>query len=133
MMKSLKILKRSCPKYNKVDFQEDRSTARRQERGRVRFEEERNVILIIKNLGEDIMTAQMMIQPSSLLPNGIEIRQVNNFNLFKFTDDLQARSDELLERNKVGLLTPEEAAELAGISELSRIFTLINAMVIAKP
>ena len=79
------------------------------------------------------MTAQMMIQPSSLLPNGIEIRQVNNFNLFKFTDDLQARSDELLERNKVGLLTSSEAAELAGISELSRIFTLINAMVIAQP
>ena len=79
------------------------------------------------------MTAQMMIQPSSLLPNGIEIRQVNNFNLFKFTDDLQARSDELLERNKLEALTPEETAELAGISELSRIFTLINAMVIAQP
>lgn len=79
------------------------------------------------------MTAQMMIQPSSLLPDGIEIKQVNNFNLFKFTDDLQARSDELLERNKVGLLTLDEAAELAGISELSRIFTLINAMVIAQP
>ncbi len=79
------------------------------------------------------MTAQMMIQPSSLLPNGIEIRQVNNFNLFKFTDNLQARSDELLERNKFEALTPEETAELAGISELSRIFTLINAMVIAKP
>jgi hypothetical protein len=79
------------------------------------------------------MTAQMMIQPSSLLPNGIEIKQVNNFHLFKFTEDLQARSDELLERNKAGLLTPEEAAELAGISELSRIFTLINAMVIAQP
>lgn len=79
------------------------------------------------------MTAQMMIQPSSLLPDGIEIQQVNNFNLFKFTDDLQARSNELLERNKAGLLTPEEAAELAGISELSRIFTLINAMIIAQP
>ena len=78
------------------------------------------------------MTAQMMIQPSSLLPDGIEIKQVNNFNLFKFTDDLQARSNELLERNKAGLLTPEEAAELAGISELSRIFTLINAMIIAQ-
>lgn len=79
------------------------------------------------------MTAQMMIQPSSLLPDGIEIQQVNNFKLFKFTEDLQARSDELLERNKAGLLTPEEAAELAGISELSRIFTLINAMIIARP
>ncbi len=79
------------------------------------------------------MTAQMMIQPSSLLPDGIEIKQVNNFKLFKFTDDLQARSDELLERNKAELLTPEEAAELAGISELSRIFTLINAMIIAQP
>ncbi len=50
------------------------------------------------------MTAQMMIQPSSLLPDGIEIKQVNNFKLFKFTDDLQARSDELLERNKAELL-----------------------------
>ena len=79
------------------------------------------------------MTAEMMIQPSSLLPEGIKIKQVNNFNLFKFTDDLQSRSDELLERNKAGLLTPEEAAELAGISELSRIFTLINAMIIAQP
>lgn len=79
------------------------------------------------------MIAQMMIQPSSLLPNGIEIRQVNNFNLFKFTNNLQSRSDELLERNKAGLLTPDEAVEQAGISELSRIFTLINAMVIVKP
>ena len=79
------------------------------------------------------MNAQMMIQPSSLLPNGIEIEQINNFNLFKFTDNLQARSDELLERSKVGLLTVDESVELAGISELSRIFTLINAMVIAQP
>ena len=78
------------------------------------------------------MNAQMMIQPSSLLPNGIEIEQINNFNLFKFTDNLQARSDELLERSKVGLLTLDESVELAGISELSRIFTLINAMVIAQ-
>ena len=75
----------------------------------------------------------MMIQPSSLLPNGIEIKQVNNFNLFKFTEDLQARSEELLERNKLEALTPEEAIELAGISELSRIFTLINSMVVAGP
>ena len=75
----------------------------------------------------------MMIQPSSLLPNGIEIEQINNFNLFKFTDNLQARSNELLERSKVGLLTLDESVELAGISELSRIFTLINAMVIAQP
>lgn len=79
------------------------------------------------------MTLQIMIQPSSLLPNGIEIERVNNFNLFKFTEELQARSDELLERNKVGLLTQDEIAELAGISDLSRIFTLINAMVIAQP
>ncbi|MBA2750596.1 MAG: hypothetical protein H0U45_18185 [Tatlockia sp.] len=79
------------------------------------------------------MNAQMMIQPSSLLPNGIEIEQINNFNLFKFTDELQSRSDELLERNKNGVLTLDEATELAGISELSRIFTLINAMVMAQP
>lgn len=79
------------------------------------------------------MTAQMMVQPSSLLPNGIEIKQVNSFNVFKFTNNLQSRSDELLERSKAGLIMLDEAAELAGISELARIFTLINAMVIAKP
>ena len=39
------------------------------------------------------MTAQMMIQPSSLLPNGIEIRQVNNFNLFRIDNDILFNSE----------------------------------------
>lgn len=79
------------------------------------------------------MTQQLMVQPSSLLPKGIQISQVNNLNLFKFTDELQARSDELLEQSKAELLTPDEAAELAGISELARIFTFINAVLAAQP
>lgn len=78
------------------------------------------------------MTPQVMIQPSSWLPAGIQLTQVNNFKLFRFTDDLQARSDELMERSKAGLLTPDEAAELTGISELARIFTFINAQLAAQ-
>ena len=73
-----------------------------------------------------------MVQPSSLLPKGIQISQVNNLNLFKFTDELQARSDELLERSKAELLTPDKTAELAGISELARIFTFINTVLAAQ-
>lgn len=73
-----------------------------------------------------------MVQASSLLPKGIKVSQVNNLNLFKFTDDLQARSNKLLERSKAGLLTPDEVAELAEISELAHIFTFINAVIAAQ-
>lgn len=78
------------------------------------------------------MTQQLMVQPSSLLPRGIQVSQIDRLHLFKFTEELQARSDELLERSKAGLLTPDEAAELAGISELSRIFTFINGVIAAQ-
>ena len=52
--------------------------------------------------------------------------------LFKFTDELQSRFEELLENKKADALTPEEEAEYVGISELERIFTLINAQLAAK-
>lgn len=52
--------------------------------------------------------------------------------LFKFTSELQSRLEELLEKKKANLLTPEEEAEYAGISELERIFTLINAQLASK-
>ncbi|MEN9220820.1 MAG: hypothetical protein Q6M04_00125 [Thermostichus sp. BF3_bins_97] len=47
--------------------------------------------------------------------------------MFRFSPTLQARSDQLLERRRTGSLSVEEEAELAGISDLSRIFTFINA------
>ena len=43
------------------------------------------------------------------------------------------RLENLLERKKADLLSEEEQTELAGISELSRIFTLINAQLATKP
>lgn len=56
---------------------------------------------------------------------GIKLEKVNNLNFFKFTD-------ELLERSKSGLITPEEKAELDGISELAQIFTYANSVLAAE-
>ena len=77
-------------------------------------------------------TPQLMIQPSSLMFSGIQIKQLNDVYLFRFTEELQTRSEELLERSKAGALTPEEEIELAGISELSRIFTFVNSKIAAQ-
>ncbi|HAA27925.1 MAG TPA: hypothetical protein DCE56_10015 [Cyanobacteria bacterium UBA8553] len=77
-------------------------------------------------------TPQLMIQPSSLMFSGIQIKQLNDVYLFRFTEELQARSEELLELSKAGTLTPEEEIELAGISELSRIFTFVNSKIAAQ-
>lgn len=79
------------------------------------------------------MITQTMVQPSSWVEAGIQIQKVRGLNLFKFTDELQARLEILIERKKNNTLTPEETAELAGISELDRIFTLLNARMIAEP
>lgn len=78
------------------------------------------------------MITQVMVQPSSWVESGIKISKIRNLNLFKFTDELQLRLDKLSEKQKAGLLIPEEEAELAGILELDRIFTLLNAKIIAE-
>jgi hypothetical protein len=78
------------------------------------------------------MITQVMVQPSSWVESGIKISKVRNLNLFKFTDELQLRLDELSEKKKSGLVSLEEEAELAGILELDRIFTLLNARIIAE-
>jgi hypothetical protein len=78
------------------------------------------------------MITQVMVQPSSWIESGIKLSKVRDLNLFKFADGLQARLDELSERNKSNELTDAEAAELAGILELDRIFTLLNARIIAE-
>jgi hypothetical protein len=78
------------------------------------------------------MIAQTMVQPSSWIEDGIELQKVRGLNLFKFTDDLQMRLETLIDRQKSGLLTPEETTELAGITELDRIFTMMNARIIAE-
>jgi hypothetical protein len=69
------------------------------------------------------MVAQLMINPSSLIPNGIEIEPFGNSYLFRFSQPLQNRLEDLLEKSKLDRLTPEETNEWAGIKELSQIFT----------
>jgi hypothetical protein len=66
-------------------------------------------------------------RPSSLIGK-IKLVRIDQHSLFKFTDELQERMEELLERKKADLLTPEEVIELESIGELDRIFTHINAL-----
>lgn len=78
------------------------------------------------------MIGQVMVQPSLWVESGIKISKVRGLNLFKFTEELQSRLEELSENKKAELLTLEEEAELTGILELDRIFTLLNARIIAE-
>lgn len=73
----------------------------------------------------------VVTRPSSLI-SGIKLEKVDHFNLFKLTDQLQSRMEELLEKKKADKLTSEEVAELEAIGELDRIFTHINAMIVAQ-
>lgn len=72
------------------------------------------------------------IKPSSWLAEGIRVERVNNFNLFKFTEELGLRMQELLDQKKADLLTPEETAELEAIGELDTIFSYINAINVSQ-
>lgn len=83
-------------------------------------------------MNPQVMTPVLMIEPSSWLRSGIKIEKVDNVNLVKFSDELHFRVEELLEKKKAGLLTPEEEAEYSGISELERILTFVNALLIAQ-
>lgn len=47
------------------------------------------------------MITQVMVQPSSWVESGIKITKVRHLNLFKFTDELQSRLDELSEKKKL--------------------------------
>ena len=78
------------------------------------------------------MITQMMVQPSSWVETGIKMSKVRDRYLFKFSDELQARLDELNQRKKQAELSTDEQAELVGILELNCIFTLLNAKMIAK-
>jgi hypothetical protein len=78
------------------------------------------------------MNAQLMVQPSSFIDSGIQVKPVRNLCLFKFNDDLQDRLEFLNEKKRDLKLTSEEDLELKGILKLDRIFTLLNAKVIAE-
>lgn len=79
------------------------------------------------------MNAQLMIQPSSFIDTGIQIKPVRGLFLFKFSEDLQERLESLNEKQRESRLTSDEEVELTGILELDRIFTLLNAKIIAEP
>lgn len=70
-------------------------------------------------------------KPSSLI-HEIRLEKVGNWNLFKFSESLQLRMENLLEQKKADQITPDEIAELDAIGELDRIFTHINAMLAAQ-
>ena len=78
------------------------------------------------------MNAQLMVQPSSFVDSGIQMKRVRDLYLFKFNDDLQDRLEFLNEKKRDLKLTSAEDSELRGILELDRIFTLLNAKVIAE-
>ncbi|MBE7385289.1 MAG: hypothetical protein F6J95_028305 [Leptolyngbya sp. SIO1E4] len=78
------------------------------------------------------MNAQLMIQPSSFIDAGIQMQTVKGLYLFKFSEALQTRLETLNERKRESTLTTDEAVELTGILELDRIFTLLNAKIIAE-
>ena len=73
-----------------------------------------------------------LLTPSTRLPTGLKIQQINNLTLFKFTDNLSDRLQELLDRKKLDLLTPNESLELEAIGELDDIFSYINATIAAQ-
>ncbi|MEL7140759.1 MAG: hypothetical protein AAFY33_02275 [Cyanobacteria bacterium J06643_4] len=72
-----------------------------------------------------------MVQPSSWIEEGITTQLVKGLKLFKFNEGLQTHFEELIEMHKAQQLSAEQAAELKGLQELDRIFTLLNAKEIA--
>lgn len=71
----------------------------------------------------------ILVKPSLWLEKGIQIENFNSVNLFKFTDKLQARMQELVDKKTADSLTPEEAAEMEAIGELIVIVTYMNGMI----
>ncbi|HLP89288.1 MAG TPA: hypothetical protein VK184_11945 [Nostocaceae cyanobacterium] len=78
------------------------------------------------------MNIKSMISPSSLIPEGVKMIEFGNIYIFKFTDKLQTRFEELLTKKKSSKITPDEAAEYVGIIELQKILTLANAELMRK-
>lgn len=74
----------------------------------------------------------VVIKPSTWLTEGIRTERVNGMILFKLTEELGERLQELLDKKKAGELAPEEIAELEAIGELDTIFSYINATISSR-
>jgi hypothetical protein len=72
-----------------------------------------------------------LLKPSHFIGK-IQLTRIRNKTIFRFTDDLQLKMEELLEKRKADLLSSEEVTELESIGELDRILTHINAMKISN-
>lgn len=86
----------------------------------------------IEALQRSLTITTTLIKPSAFLPKGLCIQRLNNLTLFKFTDELGERMQELLDKKKADTLTPEEVIELETIGELDNIFSYINAVIAAQ-
>ena len=73
-----------------------------------------------------------LLRPSSILPEGICIQKADSLTLFKFTEKLGDRLQELLDKKKADTLEPDERLELETIGELDNIFSYINAVMAAQ-
>jgi len=78
------------------------------------------------------MVAEFMVQPSSWVEQGITTQRVRELSLFKFTEALQMHFEDLIEKYKAQQLNEAQTAEMRGLQELDRIFTLLNARSIAE-
>ena len=78
------------------------------------------------------MITQTMVKPSFWIEGGVQLAPIRNIYLFKFTEELQKRLDELNYKKKNNLLKNEEANELNGLLELNQIFTMLNAKIIGE-
>jgi hypothetical protein len=54
---------------------------------------------------------ETLLKPSTFIPKGIQVEQINNLTLFKFTEELGDRLQDLLDRKKADLLSAEESIE----------------------
>ncbi|MDB9494726.1 hypothetical protein PN441_09975 [Spirulina major CS-329] len=75
---------------------------------------------------------QVLINPPNLIETGITVETQDNLRFFKFTEPLQNRLEELLDKNATTTLTEDEQTELDAIGELDRLFTYLNSLLIAN-
>jgi ABC-type protease/lipase transport system fused ATPase/permease subunit len=78
------------------------------------------------------MITETMVKPSSWVTTDIRMEKVRNLYLYKFSETLQSRLDDLNDRMKADQLTNDERAELTGILDLDQIFTFLNAQIITQ-
>lgn len=78
------------------------------------------------------MSIPALLKPSTFIPKGLQVQQINDLILFKFTDELGDRMQTLLDKKKADTLSSEESIELEAIGELDEIFSYINAVIAAR-